>query len=294
MNACDFVRIVRIVRGVRIVLVLFVLIGTVGTSRPAVAQGVATGSIAGVVKDASGGVLPGVTVEASSPALIEKSRTAVTDDQGAYKIVDLRPGIYTVTFWLAVFGNVRREGVELTSNFTAAISVEMKVGTLEETVTVTGESPVVDTQNTVQQRVISKDVLDALPVGKSFNLYTALVPGAIGTATNQDVGGTKGENTQGFKIHGSRSTDFQQLRDGIFFGTLVAAGNFMSSTNPATVQEVAVETSGFTADAETGGGHINVIPRDGGNFFNGSFKADYGNITSRATTSPPTSRRAAR
>ena len=180
-------------------------------------------------------------------------------------------------FSLAGFGNVRREGVELTSNFTATISVEMKVGTLEETVTVTGESPVVDTQNTVQQRVISKDVLDALPVGKSFNLYTALVPGAIGTATNQDVGGTKGENTQGFKIHGSRSTDFQQLRDGMFFGTLVAAGNFMSSTNPATVQEVAVETSGFSADAETGGGHINVIPRDGGNFFNGSFKADYGN-----------------
>jgi len=237
----------------------------------------AQSAIAAVVKDASGGVLPGVTVEASSPALIEKSRAAVTDDQGAYKIVDLRPGVYAVTFSLAGFGTVKREGVELTSNFTAAINVEMKVGSLEETITVTGESPVVDTQNTVQQRVLAKDVLDALPLGKSFNAYTALTPGAIGTATNQDVGGTKGENTQGFRIHGSRSADFQQLRDGMFFGTLVAAGNFMSSTNPATVQEVAVETSGFSADAETGGGHINVIPRDGGNFFNGSFKADYGN-----------------
>src|SRR5262245_8484962 len=241
------------------------------------AQGVATGSIAGVVKDASGGVLPGVTVEASSPVLIEKSRTAVTDDQGAYKIVDLRPGVYAVTFTLGGFGTVRREGIELTSHFTAPIHVEMKVGALEDTITVTGQSPVVETQNTVQQRVIAKEVLGALPVGKSFNVYTALVPGAIGTATNQDVGGTKGENTQGFKIHGSRSTDFQQLRDGMFFGTLVAAGNFMSSTNPATVQEVAVETSGFSADAETGGGHVNVVPRDGGNFFNGSFKADYGN-----------------
>src|SRR5262249_55133124 len=178
---------------------------------------------------------------------------------------------------LAVFSVVRREGIELTSNFTAPVNVDLKVGTLEETVTVSGQSPVVDTQNTVQQRVIPKDVLDALPVGKSFNLYTALVPGAIGTATNQDVGGTKGENTQGFKIHGGRATDFQQLRDGMFFGTLVAAGNFMSSTNPATVQEVAVETSGFSADAETGGGHINVVPRDGGNFYNGSFKADYSN-----------------
>ena len=266
-----------VVRSVRIRSVLVVLIVVLGARSPLAAQGVATGSIAGVVKDASGAVLPGVTVEASSPVLIEKSRTAVTDDQGAYKIVDLRPGVYSLTFTLAGFGTVRREGIELTSNFTAPISVEMKVGALEETITVTGESPVVDTQNTVQQRVIAKEVLDALPVGKSFNIYTALVPGAIGTATNQDVGGTKGENTQGFKIHGSRSTDFQQLRDGMFFGTLVAAGNFMSSTNPATVQEVAVETSGFSADAETGGGHVNVVPRDGGNFFNGSFKADYGN-----------------
>ena len=116
MSACDFVGIVRPVRIVRSVLVLFVLLGAVGTARFAVAQGVATGSIAGVVKDASGGVLPGVTVEASSPALIEKSRAAVTDDQGAYKIVDLRPGVYAVTFSLAGFGNVRREGVELTGS----------------------------------------------------------------------------------------------------------------------------------------------------------------------------------
>jgi carboxypeptidase family protein len=281
-NVPDVVRIVRSVR-----IVLFALAALVAAAS-AHAQGVATGSIAGVVKDASAAVLPGVTVEASSPALIEKSRTAVTDDQGAYKIVDLRPGVYTVTFMLSGFGTVRREGIELTSNFTAPINVEMKVGALEETITVTGETPVVDTQNTVQQRIIAKEVLDALPVGKSFAAYTTLVPGAIaGNPVNQDVGGTKGENTQGFKIHGSRSTDFQQLRDGMFFGTLVAAGNFMSSTNPATVQEVAVETSGFTAEAETGGGHVNVIPRDGGNFYNGSFKADYGNNALQANNITP-------
>jgi hypothetical protein len=260
-------------RSAHIVAVMSIVL--LGTSS-ARAQGVATGTIAGVVKDASGGVLPGVTVEASSPVLIEKSRTAVSDDQGNYKIVDLRPGAYTVTFTLPGFSVVKREGIELTSNFTAPISVEMKVGTLEETVTVTGESPVVDTQNTVQQRVITKEAMDALPLGKSFAIYTGMVPGAVGTATNQDVGGTKGENTQGFRIHGGRAADFQQLRDGMFFGTLVAAGNYMSSTNPATVQEVAIETGGFSADAETGGGHINVIPRDGGNFYNGSFKADFG------------------
>src|SRR4029079_6558181 len=147
-----------------IVLGLVVLLAACGASSPAAAQGVATGSIAGVVNDASGGRLPGVTGEASSPVLIEKSRTAVTDDQGAYKIVDLRPGVYAVTFTLGGFGTVSREGIELTSNFTAPINVEMKVGALEETITVTGQSPVVDTQNTVQQRVIAKEVLDALPV----------------------------------------------------------------------------------------------------------------------------------
>src|SRR4051812_46662915 len=141
MNARESVRIVRVVRIVRLVLVRLVLVLLV-TPLATHAQGVATGNIAGVVRDTSGAVLPGVTVEASSPVLIEKSRTAVTDDQGNYKIVDLRPGVYAVTFSLAGFGTVRREGVELTSNFTAAINADMKVGTLEETVTVTGQSPV--------------------------------------------------------------------------------------------------------------------------------------------------------
>ena len=272
MSACD-----RSFGLALIVSCCSLLIGTAWTSRPAVAQGVATGSIAGVVKDASGGVLPGVTVEASSPALIEK--VAHRGHRRPGRLQDRRPaaGIYTVTFTLAGFSTVKREGVELTSNFTAPVNADMKVGALEETVTVTGESPVVDTQNTVQQRVLPKDVLDALPVGKSFNLYTALVPGAIGTATNQDVGGTKGENTQGFKIHGGRAADFQQLRDGMFFGTLVAAGNFMSSTTRRRCRKWRSRRAASLADAETGGGHINVVPRDGGNFFNGSFKADYGN-----------------
>src|SRR6187402_146479 len=104
-------------------------------SAPAWAQG-QTGTISGVVRDASGAVLPGVTVEASSPALIEKTRSAVTDGQGAYSIIDLRPGPYTVTFTLAGFSTVRREGVVLTASFTANVSVDMKVGALEETITV--------------------------------------------------------------------------------------------------------------------------------------------------------------
>src|ERR1700738_3752182 len=93
-----------------------------------------TGSIAGTGKDTSGAVLPGVTVEAASPALIEKVRTVVADSQGEYKIIDLRPGTYTVTFTLAGFSVVRREGIELTSGFTAAVNAELRVGSLEETI----------------------------------------------------------------------------------------------------------------------------------------------------------------
>src|SRR5205809_5892964 len=120
-------------------------------------------SIAGVVRDSTGGVLPGVTVEATSPALIEKMRSVVTDDQGLYRIIDLRPGTYTVTFTLPGFSTVRREGLEVTSNFTATVNADLRVGGLEETVTVSGQSPVVDVQNVVQQRLISTEVLENLP-----------------------------------------------------------------------------------------------------------------------------------
>src|SRR5215475_2843616 len=98
--------------------------------------------IAGTVKDPSGGVLPGVVVEASSPALIERVRTAITDGTGQYRVEDLRPGLYTVTFTLQGFSTFRRSGIELTGSFTATINADLKVGTLAETITVTAETPV--------------------------------------------------------------------------------------------------------------------------------------------------------
>src|SRR5215211_7759603 len=128
-----------------IVLIVFSLFAATA----AFAQG-QTGSIAGVVKDASGAVLPGVTVEAASPALIEKVRTVVTDGDGQYKIVGLVPGAYSVTFTLTGFNAVKRDGIELTSSFTATVNADMRVGSLEETITVTGETPTVDIQNVVQ------------------------------------------------------------------------------------------------------------------------------------------------
>src|SRR3954467_15489246 len=113
----------------------------------AAAQGLSAASLSGVVTDTSGAILPGVVVEASSPVLIEKVRTAVTDASGQYRIVDLRPGTYTVNFSLTGFSNVRREGIELTGSFVAAVNVELRVGTVEETITVSGEAPIVDVQS---------------------------------------------------------------------------------------------------------------------------------------------------
>ena len=124
------------------------------------------GAIAGVVKDSSGAVLPGVTVEAASPVLIEKTRTAVSDDAGQYKLEQLRPGVYTVTFTLTGFSTVRREGIEISAGFTAPVNASLKVGAVSETVTVTGEAPVVDVQTVSQQKTLVKEELDALPMAR--------------------------------------------------------------------------------------------------------------------------------
>src|SRR5687767_12423078 len=133
--------------------------------------------IAGLVRDASGAVVPGVTVEASSSALIEKTRAVVTDSQGQYRIVDLRPGEYVVTFTLAGFSTVRREGIELSSDFTATVNAEMRVGGLEETITVSGASPVVDVTMTQRRDVLTREVLDVLPTGRNYQTIGAVLPG---------------------------------------------------------------------------------------------------------------------
>ena len=127
----------------------------------------AQSTLAGIVKDQSGAVLPGVAVEASSPALIEKSRSTITDEGGAYKIIDLRPGDYGVTFSLPGFKTVKRD-VELPSNFTATINAEMAVGAVEETITVAAESPVVDVQTNFKAQVLPREILDSVPTAHTI------------------------------------------------------------------------------------------------------------------------------
>src|SRR5687767_12489718 len=165
----------------------------------------AQAAITGVVKDASGGVLPGATVEAASPALIEKVRSVVTDSTGQYRIVDLRPGMYSVTFSLPGFITVKREGIELSGTFVATVNADLKVGALEETITVTGETPIVDVQSARVQQTVSKDILAAIPSSRNASGIQALIPGMSNTT---DSGGINGAMTGGAgSIHGGRGND---------------------------------------------------------------------------------------
>jgi len=236
-----------------------------------------TGSIAGLVKDTTGAVMPGVTVEATSPALIERVRSVTTDDKGQYKIIDLRPGIYTVTFTLPGFNMVKREGIELTTQFTAPVNAELRVGALTETVTVTGESPVVDTQRVQQVKVMTRDVIDAVPTGKTFQNIGVLVPGvtigAGGTgATPYDVGGSSGEQQVQMAIHGGATADMVVQMDGMRFNNLCGSGSYTGvSGNDGAVEQISFETGAISAEMGTGGIRVNMIPKEGGNTFKGTF-----------------------
>jgi hypothetical protein len=251
---------------------MWLAIGFLATM-PALAAAQAA-TIVGVVNDSSDAVLPGVTVEASSPALIERSRTVVTDGAGQYRIVDLRPGIYTVTFTLPGFNTVRRENIELTGSFTATVSVQMRVGALEETVTVTGESPIVDVQTVRQQRVLSKDVIDSIPTGRNHFDVAVLIPGMTGTfqGVAGDVGGANNLLLTQFAIHGGRTGDQRVMVDGTSTANAEASGGASTFfANAGSTQEITVDTAAGSAEASTGGVRINIVSRDGGNVFRGSF-----------------------
>lgn len=236
----------------------------------------AQASITGIVRDTSGGVLPGVTVEAASPALIEKSRSVVTDGNGQYRIIDLRPGLYAVTFTLTGFSVVRREAVELTGSATVTVNADLRLGALEETITVTGQTPVVDVQNTTQQRVMSAEVIAAIPVGRSHLNYSVMIPGlssnqGAARGTTMDVGGTNNLQNTLVSMHGGRTSDTRLMIDGVRIGNIAGEGqwtNYVPDTGSA--QEVTIDYGAVSAEQITGGLRINLIPREGGNTFHGS------------------------
>ena len=246
-------------RTVRFVVVL------VSILCPAIAS--AQSSLAGAVKDSSGAVLPGVTVEASSPALIEKVRSVVTDTTGQYKIVDLRPGIYAITFSLTGFSVVKREGIELTGGGTVTVNADMKVGTLQETITVTGETPVVDVQNSARQEVLSGDLAARTPAAKSWNGLMLLMPGITGDPNTVQLT----PSMVLFGIHGGPTTEGRLQVDGMNVGASRGGGGVSGySVDTANVQEVTFRSSGGLGEAETGGPYMNFVPKTGGNTFRGS------------------------
>src|SRR5262244_3987522 len=233
---------------------------------PAMAH--AQASIVGTVKDSSGAVIPGVMVEASSPVLIEKTRSVLTNESGQYSIESLRPGSYTVTFALSGFTSVKREGIELAGAFIATVNAEMKVGGVAETVTVSAESPLIDTTSSRDQQVISSETVGEIPTSRQYSAFTHLIP-AINVQQN-DFEGTNPALYSVFQIHGGRRNEGQVLVDGMSGGY---QGMGVSGYAPevGNAQEIVFSLSGGLGEATTGGPQLNIIPKQGGNIFAGSF-----------------------
>ncbi len=262
--------------GVRAALVVGLLTASVA---PVMAQGSA--AISGVVKDATGAVLPGVTVEASSDALIEKTRSVASDGAGQYKIVALPPGLYTVSFSLSGFSTVKREGVALTTGFTAAVNADLRVGGVEETVSVTGAAPIVDVQNINRQVVMTRDVVETLPSGRSYAEVATLVPGvqyynggSTSTASTGSGGAVGVDAFASLAAHGGRAGDTYVELNGLILNVFSGqqSRSFMNLQD-GNVQEYAMEFSANSAETETGGVRINMIPKEGGNRYVGSLFA---------------------
>jgi hypothetical protein len=231
----------------------------------------AQSAIAGVVKDTSGAVLPGVTIEIASDVLIERTRSAVSDADGQYKIIDLRPGIYVMTFSLEGFQSIRREGLELPANFTSTVNVDMRVGSLQETVTVSGQSPIVDVQSTGKSQSLPRQVLDAVPTGRTLQSFAGIVPGIVMSAP--DVGGSRSMQQTTMSSHGMPSAQAVVQLDGIGINETETDGGVQFYTNTAINEEMVYQTSGANADVDAGGVRLNMIPKRGGNRFSGSISA---------------------
>lgn len=254
-------------RGITRTLLAFA--GAVLLSTAAYAQS----AIVGVVKDSSGAAMPGVTVEAASDVLIEKVKSAVTDSDGAYRIADLRPGTYSVTFALTGFKTFKRDGLQLPAEFTATVNAELGVGSLEETITVTGASPVVDVTSAAKTSVLNREAIDAIPTGRSIQGMAQLV---VGVNLNlPDTGGARAMQQTYMSTHGMTLANNTVLVDGQMVNGLQLDGGVQSYFNDAMNSEVSYQTSAIGAETSSGGVRLNMIPREGGNRWSGDFKAAY-------------------
>jgi hypothetical protein len=233
----------------------------------------AQATIAGVVRDASAAVLPGVTVEASSAALIEKTRSVATDGSGQYRITDLPPGNYLVTFSLAGFTTVKREGLTVSGSGVIPVNADLRVGELQETITVSGAAPVVDTQSVRREVVLNNEVLSTIPATRGYGSALAAVPAL-------NVGGVAGANASTapttpqmtfFSAHGGTSGEGRVMTNGLTVAAPFGGGGVSDVTyDTANADEMQVLISGGLGEAETGGPSINIVPKSGGNEFRGA------------------------
>src|SRR6476659_1359211 len=227
----------------------------------------AQSSIVGLVRDTSGAVLPGVTVEAASDVLIEKVRSAVTDETGRYNLVDLRPGTYKLSFSLAGFSTLVRDAVELPGNTSVPINVELKVGSLEENITVSGQTPLVDVQNAQRTQVVDREVIDALPTTRNMQSVGSIVPGV--KLSRPDVGGSQGMEQTYMRTHGADDRHTSMQVAGMIVNSSLGAGTIQAYNDDALAQQVVFQTSALPAEVAAGGVRVNMIPKDGGNIIKG-------------------------
>jgi hypothetical protein len=232
---------------------------------PALAQ---AQELSGTVRDASGAVLPGVTVEAASPALIEKVRTTVTDSSGQYRLTDLRPGTYSMTFTLPGFTTVKRDGVEVSGAGIIAINADMRVGGVQETITVTGETPVVDVQtSTKRQTVLDDSVVEALPAARGYGNLLAAVPGIQATGLNSGANPVMNF----FTARGGRGNEGTIQIEGMNVGSAFNGGGVAGyGYDTANAQEIQITITGGLGETDRGGPAFNLIPKTGGNSFEGT------------------------
>jgi hypothetical protein len=240
----------------------------------------AQATIAGLVKDPSGAVLPGVTVDVSSPALIEKTRTAVTDGTGQYRVVDLRPGTYSVTFALTGFSTVKRDSIEVSGAGVFTINADLRVGAVSETITVTTEAPIVDVQSSRQQAVLSNEVLSSLPsvrgYGSLLNAIPAMQGGNLGSGvSNTSNGVAAGAGGTFFNAYGGRPNEGRVNWDGLNLGGAYNGGGLGFAPDPSAAEEMQVTLAGQLGQAETGSAMVNFVPKSGGNTFKGSAYGAY-------------------
>ena len=236
-------------------------------------------TIGGTVSDETGGVLPGVTVEARSPALIEQVRAAVTDGNGQYRIVALESGAYSVTFSLPGFSTLVREGVELTTGFAANIDVEMAVGQLAETITVTEATPIIDVQSIEQTAAIDSAIYESLPTARQYDSLALLIPamniaGGSTTSLSADTAGISGEGRNRLSIHGSQQSDAEIQFDGMDISSPSFDGAPHFTPFDTGIAEFVYDYSGNSAEVETGGVRLNMIPKEGSNTFSGGLRLD--------------------